>query len=209
MKDAAPETESMRAAREGSRRYLEHLESELARLQAELSALAARSPDSAEYVTVEERNTKLANIYVSCARLDGAADREEVLVAIQEIVINVIGSEELAVFGVDAEAPCPLDVLTSFGMNAERLASLAAGHGAVGRAARGEACIGSDVEAIAREEAGLTACVPITVGGAVTGVLAIFHLLPHKSDLDDGDRELIDILARQAGNALHRTRAMQ
>ena len=226
MKDASQEALSPRAqrAREATRRYLEHLESELLRVQGALGELSGgRARDTAAYVSIEEESTKLANLYVSCVRLDRAADRAEVLVAIEEIVINVIGSEELALFEVprgvlEGET---LAVRTSFGLPGARLAAIADGRGAVHRAARGAAWwmggVSSDADVVSRDEEGLTACVPIvtdtadTAGAADDGsrevrfVLAIFHLLPHKSELDEGDRELLRVLSRHAAHALQRT----
>lgn len=230
MKDASQEALSPRAqrAREATRRYLEHLESELLRVQSALGELSGgRARDTAAYVSFEEESTKLANLYVSCARLDSAADRAEVLVAIEEIVINVIGSEELALFevergGLSSET---LAVRTSFGLPGARLAAIADGRGAVHRAARGAAWwigdIEGDADVLCRDEEGLTACVPIVSDAGdvaettdasdaaldVRFVLAIFHLLPHKSELDAGDRELLHVLSRHAAHALQRTAA--
>ena len=237
MKDASEEALSPRAqrAREATRRYLEHLESELARVQDALGELSGgRARDTAAFVSIEEESTKLANLYVSCTRLDRAADRAEVLVAIEEIVINVIGSEELALFevprgGLTGET---LAVRASFGLPDARLAAIAGGRGAVHRAARGAAWwIGGasgDADVVSRDEEGLTACVPIVTDAADTAdmadaagaadaasdasvevrfVLAIFHLLPHKSELDAGDRELLQVLSRHAAHALQRTAA--
>jgi hypothetical protein len=224
MKDASQEALSPRAerAREATRRYLQHLESELQRVQSALGALSGeRARDTAAYVSIEEESTKLANLYVSCARLDGAADRAEVLVAIEEIVINVIGSEELALFEVQrgGAARETLAVRTSFGLAGARLAAIADGRGAVHRAARGAAWwiggVSGDADVVSRDEEGLTACVPIVAEEAEAGeaagdvrfVLAIFHLLPHKSELDAGDRELLHVLSRHAAHALQRTSA--
>jgi hypothetical protein len=228
MKDASEEALSPRAqrARAATRRYLEHLESELLRVQGALGELSGgRARDTAAYVSIEEESTKLANLYVSCARLDGAADRAEVLVAIEEIVINVIGSEELALFEVQrgGVARETLAVRTSFGLAGARLAAIADGRGAVHRAARGAAWwiggVSGDADVVSRDEEGLTACVPIVAEAAeaeddagdaaddVRFVLAIFHLLPHKSELDAGDRELLHVLSRHAAHALQRTAA--
>src|SRR5687768_12488215 len=48
-----------------------------------------------EYSEVEQQNSNLANLYVASYRLLGSVERSEVLQVIQEIIINLIGSEEL------------------------------------------------------------------------------------------------------------------
>jgi GAF domain-containing protein len=204
--DASPQerVDYLRAARAQTQRYLEELEAHMARVQDNLAAIAARNArDSVEYVLVEEENTKLANRYVSCARLDRCEGRAEVIDAIQEIIINLVGSEELALFEVNGSA---LSLLASFGMDGDRLDAIIAGEGAVKSAARGEHWVIDGPVPIMEEETGLTACVPLRVGGEVTGVIAIFQLLPHKLQLEAFDLELIDLLATHAANALYRTR---
>src|SRR5436305_15297784 len=58
---------------------------------------------SARYVEVEQQNTNLANLYVASYQLHGTLQRDRVLGALKEIVINLIGSEELVIWEVDRE----------------------------------------------------------------------------------------------------------
>jgi len=198
----------LRAARAQTQRYLEELEGHLARIQDDLAAIAARNArDSAEYVLVEEENTRLANRYVSCARLDRCEERGEVLDAIQEIIINLVGSEELAIFELDAEGRPML--LASFGLDADRLDAIARGDGAVARAASGTRWLESDHGPTMEEETGLTACVPLIAGGEVIGVIAIFQLLPHKFQLESFDlEEMLVKSSLSVFNSLARPRAL-
>ncbi len=54
------------------------------------------------------------------------------------------------------------------------------------------------------DESGLTACIPLRLRDRVYGALALFRLLPQKSGrLESIDHELLDLLAAQAGPALH------
>ena len=48
----------------------------------------------------------------------------------------------------------------------------------------------------------ITACLPLRIGTAVTGVLAIFHLLPHKGALEDPDLDLFEALSAHVAPAL-------
>ena len=50
------------------------------------------------YAEIEKQNADLANLYVASYRLHSTLDRQEVVSVIEEIIINLIGSEELAIF---------------------------------------------------------------------------------------------------------------
>ena len=172
-----------------------------------------------------DENAKLLNLHVASLRLHEGRARQEVLTAIHEIVINLIGSEEFAVFEVSPEG-AHLELVSSYGLNAEPLRSITMGEGIIGQvAATGESHLASetaDREAMptsgirrrptlpsaadaARgpEEADLTACVPLRLCGRVVGVLAMFRLLAHKTYLGELDRELLELVSMQAAPALY------
>ncbi len=156
-----------------------------------------------EYVVVEERNTDLASLFVALSRLHGTLDRTEVLAAIQEIVTNIVGSEELAVYEL-APGSNQLDLAWSFGLDGSRRSSIRLGEGVIGRvAAEGEPFVAWD--RACAEEPALTACIPLKVGDRVTGALAIYHLLGHKAVLGSLDRQIFDLLGTHAGTALYFT----
>lgn len=191
--DAEGELDRFRQAQEQLHRQLGNVESENHRF-------------SEQFLDVERRNNDLAHLYVATYRLHATLDRQEVLQAIEEIVINLIGSE---VFGVFERAPgsdC-LTLVSSFGLTPERFpGGVVPGRGVLGRvAATGETLLveGPLVDALSVEE-NLTACIPLKVDGRVFGLVAIFDLLPQKGGrLAPLDRELIDILATQAAPAVY------
>ena len=57
------------------------------------------------FAEVEQLNSNLANLYVASYRLHGSLARADVLSTLQEIVINIIGSEKFAVFEWDDGTP--------------------------------------------------------------------------------------------------------
>ena len=71
---------------------------------------------SAEFNEVEQQNSNLANLYVASYRLCASLDRAEVLQVMQEVIINSIGSEELAIFELDAHGE-RLELLAPFGID--------------------------------------------------------------------------------------------
>lgn len=184
---------------------------EISRRHAEHDALIRRLKDvehenervAAQFLDIETQNTNLANLYVASYQLRSSLERADVLAAIREIIINLIGSEEFAVYERTNES----DVLTlvdAFEADARIACHVRIGEGVIGTvAATGEAQVPADGSRIA----GVTACIPLKVGDEVSGVVAVFRLLPQKSNvLESLDHELLDLLAAQAGVALHCSR---
>ncbi len=185
-------------ALEHSQREGERIRERLAEIQDENRRLCD------EYVAVQQQNSDLVNLYAAVERLHSAPDRAEVLAAIQEIVVNLIGSEELALFELspDGRRFAPAH---AFGIDADDLQEIPVGSGTVGRvAAHGMPAIAGEEGAPALEEAShLTACIPLKLGDKVTGALAIYRLVGHKQSLTDLDREIFAVLEKHAALALH------
>lgn len=136
---------------------------------------------------------------VALERLLLPADRGGVLDAIQDVVVNVVGSEELAIFEPDADGT--LRVARALGVDGARLGPLAAFAGDLGRAvAERRAWIAGDPARA--DDPTLTAVVPLEARGRVVAVLAVWRLLGHKPALRETDRRVLGLLARHAGRAL-------
>ena len=133
-------------------------------------------------------------------------DRTLAIAAIQEIVIHLIGSEELAIWEVDDELQI-LKLIGSFGIDVEEWAGVLIGSGMVGAVAQTGARFVSTEALFAPEgrEETLTACIPLKLDDRVVGVIAIFRLLPQKQGLEDIDYELFDLLGSPAVAALFST----
>jgi phage shock protein A len=190
----------------------ERYEKELARLQTQLDGVRDESERySARYAEVEQQNSNLANLYVASYRLHGTLSRKEVLDTIQEIVANLIGSEEAALFEVDGDGRA-LNLAAAFGIGPERRHTIRLGEGLIGRAAETGEIYVVDPNAPAEPQDGeehLTACIPLVLDGRVSGAIAIFRLLPQKAGVEDVDRELFDLLATHAATALYCTKLHQ
>ena len=178
--------------------YVQGLLTENERLRTLVESLTAES---------EAQVANLASLYVAVTSVHGALDRPSVLTSVQEIVTNLIGSEELAIFEVDA-AHSRLTLLASTGIEPRTYQEVHLGEGAIGRAAAtGERLIRQEGGSLTEDgDAALTACIPLKVAGRVVGVLAVFRLLPHKGRLDAIDIDLFDVLAAHAASALLFTR---
>lgn len=158
---------------------------------------------------IEEQNNNLANLYVATYGLHGTLNRGEVIDVIKEIIANLIGSEEMAVFELDSERKS-LELLASQGVDPARYRSLPEGPGVIWQAVHEGTCYIAghcdwDVAPLDHESS-LTACIPLKLDGRVTGAITLFRLLGHKHGLQPLDFELFDLLGSQAGVALHCTR---
>jgi K+-sensing histidine kinase KdpD len=142
-----------------------------------------------QLLELEQQHAHLMCLYVACSRLHASPDREDVLAAIHEIVINLIGCEELAVFEKHGER---LSLISSFGIDPAPYQDEAWDRR---RPAGGP---GGSFE-------NATAVVPLILDGRETGAIVLFRLLDHKPALEPIDHELFELLTTHAATALHAT----
>lgn len=155
------------------------------------------------YLAAEQQVSDLANLYVAVNSLHGATESAAVIAALREIVANLVGSEEFALFESDGRHG-HIRLVAASGVAAFRFETVEMGHGIIGTVAEsgrpyvrrqgGNGQSGSDES--------ITACLPLRIGTSVSGVLAIFHLLPHKGALEDPDLDLFELLSAHVAPAL-------
>ncbi len=175
------------AERKVLREHLVRIEAENARICREYSAL-------------QEKTLEAAKLFVALERLHGGRSRADALIALQEIMTNLIGSEELAIFERRGDV---LVLLVSFGIDPEPLREVPLGRGAIGRAARtGTVYLAGRDPPPGDGDEDLTACIPLKIGGDTAGALAVFRLLGHKPALAASDQAVFDLLSAHAGLAL-------
>lgn len=197
MANDARTDEAMRAENTWLRERVHLLEYRLAERERALQTSLAR------VALAEEQLARLTRLYVVHERLRQALAPAEVLEAIQEIVANLIGSEELAIWRLDATSGA-LSLVSCVGLEPAPLRTVPLGQGIIGRVAlTGEPFVAS-VPPPPDSPHALNACVPLSLEDRVRGALAIFALLPQKQALEDADRELLVVLSEQAAVALQR-----
>ncbi len=187
-----------------AREELDRFRRERSRIERSLAEVEAENRDySARYVEIETHNYNLMNLYVATLRLHGTLVRDEVLEISKDIVVNLLGCEELALFELSADR-VSLELVASTGVDIEAWRRVPVGQGAIGRAGSGLEFAGeTDQAGRATGEEWLTACVPLRRLGDVVGALAVFRLLPHKVGLQGFDHELLRLLGSQVAMALH------
>ncbi|HEX7153366.1 MAG TPA: GAF domain-containing protein [Thermoanaerobaculia bacterium] len=151
----------------------------------------------AQFAEVEMHNANLANLYVASYQLHGTLERDTVLNSMQEIIVNLVGSEEFAICEIEDEA---LTLLASVGLE-DRSVTMAT------------PCVRDAVTSgvphitspIDRNPTEPLVCLPLKLDGRVIGVIVIISLLSHKMQLEPLDHELFDLLATHAATALYCT----
>lgn len=156
-----------------------------------------------DYLEVEQQNTNLVNLYVAGYRLHSTLDRAEVLAGVQEIIVNLVGSEELAILELDEEGDSPR-IVSKIGLDANTFELLPE----QARARIVECLRTQEVWIAEAEQPGdstLNACIPLTVDGRSIGAIVVFRLLQQKQGIEPLDRELFALLVTHAATALYCT----
>jgi len=190
------ENEKLRAAAAIAEEQHRAATGELDRLRARFDEIAVENQRFAEqYQSIEEQSNALANLYVASYQLHASVDRGTVLNAIQEIVINLIGSEQLAIYEINEGAEFELSA--SFGLDSWPLLKIVGGGNAVDKLGEGH------IFADPSQRQPLSACVRLQIENRVVGAILVFRLLEHKTALQPIDFELIDLLGVHASVALY------
>jgi chemotaxis protein CheD len=136
-------------------------------------------------------------------RLHECKTREQACEVIREIVSNLLGCEEMALFEVDAREK-RLTLMWSFGIEPAKrhlrtLSDEASSDVLTGKVWVAPACgyVGT-----ALDEHQASAFVPIKFGGKTTAVLAMLRLLPQKAKIEEFDRTLLAVISSEAGEPL-------
>jgi GAF domain-containing protein len=203
--------------REQLRWDTESLRAEVAALRAEneqLKASLARSREEEQWLLqrqglVETQLAHLVRLRVASQRLHESLNPRELLDILQDLLVNLVGSEMLGIFELDPGGPA-LVLQVSLGIDAERFRRLPLGEDPIGRAARtGSTWLADRVEdGVAARAEGPRACVPLRLGDHVLGMMVLFELLPHKQRLEPEDRELLALLATEGARALYCARGL-
>lgn len=189
------------------REDLELQRTSLAQLQ-EQRADAAKAVVSLSQrlATLEDQCTNLANFFVSVQRLYMADGRDDALGAIAEIVANLVGSEEVAVFETSGDG---LALALSNGVQPAPPPVIPANVGLIGWVLRTGQILLPESRTLpamptpAPYEQSLTACIPLLVRGRVTGAVAVFKMLPQKPRLSAFDHGIFEVLQNHGGLALY------
>jgi GAF domain-containing protein len=180
----------------------EELRQKTAALEDELQRVAR------ECAVTERENATLTHLQVANRLLHRTLDGTKVLKSIQEIIINLLGCEQIGLFEREKRPRDRLTLISSYGIDEKAWQYVALDEGLIGECARTGvmqmAGPGDRPDVTTRRP---SVCVPLLLDGRTVGVLVLFKLLPHKSGLEEVDHALLELLSQQAGVALVSTYA--
>ena len=139
-----------------------------------------------ELVWLQAQVAHAASTSVMLRRLHEAVDRAEVLDALAEAVVNILGCEHFAVLLSEEERLRPARTM---GLGADRAERLAAQ--LVEPVTTGKLRSGSEARAI---DLALTAIVPLSARGRIVGAVAMEALLPQRGALGSLDTEVMELV---------------
>jgi hypothetical protein len=200
---ASARTKTRSATSDGpAAQRIAELLAENARLTAAVDALEREAKRYYErYVEAQVKGASVATLYVASSRLRASIVRAEVVAAIEEIVVGLIGSEEMVLYET-ADDGVTLVPTSWLGVDPTDTPPVRIGEGTLGRAAAtGETWLAIDSDGSPTTPA-LSACIPLRIGLTTVGAVAIFRMLEHKRSLEPVDRELFALLSTQAAMAL-------
>lgn len=145
---------------------------------------------------LERQHFLLERLNAASARLLQAIELGDVYEAIGEIIGNLMGCEEVAVFRPHSTERT-FSLVWSTGVEKETLRQLGSGAGLVGRATyegRSQFRNRNQGAPLLPHESKLTGCIPLKLDREVIGVIVILGLLPQKNGLEWADFELLKYL---------------
>lgn len=188
---------------------IDQLETERDSIRQQLASVESENHQFASrYVEIEEENNNLANLYVASYQLHATLDPGEVVKAILEITINLIGAEIFCVYLHDPGAGV-LEAVAAEGAPVSHFPKVELGSGFVGRSmVDGEvASRPVDDGACGPVQGGEpVVSIPLRVDERPVGAIAIYSLLQQKDEFSALDHELFTLLAGHAATALFASR---
>ncbi len=177
------------------------LREELTEIKKQYGTIEQENWDFSErYLHVERQNNSLLNLYVAAQRLHSTLMFREVLQVVQELVVNLVGSESFEICMYDRQR-LRLVVLASVGTRATAGGEVALA-GSVATAMETGAVQIMEPPALEVDGEPLIACIPLQLGDHVLGAILIRELLSQKNGFEGIDHELFELLGERAAAAV-------
>ena len=172
-----------------------------ARERAALLDVIARLTE--QVAAAEAEGADLVKLHVAHCRLHESRTRADVMIAVEEILVTVVGCERYAIYHA---AGGDLTPVASMGMHPRELRPVPLGAHTLAQVAHtGDPLFpepGADLARLADADIPV-ACVPIRErDGHVIGLVALHELLPHKVSFDATDRAIMNLLSIETARAL-------
>ncbi len=147
---------------------------------------------------LQEQNEAISNLYVAKHRLHASLDAAEVMRIVRDIMVELVGGKEFAIYLLDPRQKLLRRV--TGGGSGKHPETVALGEGHLGRAAMDGRPFYRETSA-AGADAPL-AVIPLRSETESIGIIAIWQLLPHKDGFTPVDHQLLELVAEHAPTAL-------
>ncbi len=150
---------------------------------------------------LQEQNEAISNLYVAKHRLHASFDAAEVMRIVRDIMVELVGGKEFAIYLLDPRQKMLRRV--TGGGTAKHPETVALGDGHLGRAASAGRPFYLEAGG-ARQQSPETplAVIPLRSDSESIGIIAIWQLLPHKKGFTPVDHQLLELVAEHAPTAL-------
>lgn len=199
-----PEGSALKSELDDLRRRVKLLEDEKSEIIVKFKEVEKENLDFAnKYIEIEHENNMLANLYIASYQLHSTLDLNEALTIIMEIIINLIGAEEFALYLLDEKTHL-LKAVSSEGTEVEGLPTIKVGEGVVGEVAKSgkERFRESLTEGKPDNLQDPLVCIPMKINERVIGTIVIYKLLQQKESFSDLDYEMFSMLAGHTATAI-------
>jgi cell division septum initiation protein DivIVA len=143
---------------------------------------------------ITDEVASLSAVVVAGATLHATTDRISVVSAIEQIMLNLIGSDKFALFQIDGGN---WQLMHCLGVEPAMALEYVAGSALVAQSVQS-----GDTWAAPTDHDEVLACVPILTQRRVSAVIVIFDLLPQKRRFVSSDFDVFELLTSQAGAVL-------
>jgi len=180
------------------------LEKEKSSLANRMSSVVQESQDfMGRFSEVERELDAMANLYVASYQLHTAFRPRDVLSVLEQLLMQFVGTASFAVYACRREGDRVgvLEPIHAFHCNHVKGTRIEWGEGLIGEAASTQVNYLADPSK-PREENEPLACIPMSLGTATVGVIAIYGLLEQKDRFVEIDFELFRLLSVHAASAI-------
>jgi nitrate/nitrite-specific signal transduction histidine kinase len=150
---------------------------------------------------LQEQNEAISNLYVAKHRLHASLDAAEVMRIVRDIMVELVGAKEFAIYLLDPRQKMLRRV--TGGGTAKHPETVALGDGHLGRvASAGRPFYLETADERERSSEIPLAVIPLLSESESIGIIAIWQLLPHKKGFTPVDHQLLELVAEHAPTAL-------
>lgn len=158
------------------------------------------------YVEIEKQNEGLVNLYVASFQLHSTLDSQYVVSAIIEIMLNLIGAEQFAIYTVNEDATELIFMGGELEEGYHHKKRIPIGQGIEGQVALNRTVYRGDLQS------NTLISIPLEISfsnksknettSELIGVISVYKLLSHKKSFTSLDYDLLNLLAGHAATAL-------